>query len=40
MALTVGHRANELGIRMALGATSRGVLWLTFRQGICWRWLD
>jgi len=34
MSYTVAHRTNELGIRLALGATPRGVLWLVMRQSV------
>jgi len=34
MSYTVAHRIGELGIRLALGATRPGVLWLVMRQSI------
>jgi predicted permease len=34
MALSVTQRRNELGIRMALGATPRSVLYMVVRQGL------
>jgi len=32
----VAARAQELGIRMALGAAPRSVMWLSLRQGLTW----
>ena len=34
MAWTVAQRATEIGVRMALGATARSVLWLMVRRGM------
>ncbi len=34
MSYTVAHRTGELGIRLALGATRPGVLWMVMRQSI------
>ena len=34
MALSVNQRKHELGIRLALGATPQGVLWMVLRQGM------
>ncbi|PWT91413.1 MAG: hypothetical protein C5B55_08165 [Blastocatellia bacterium] len=34
MALSVSQRKQELGIRLALGATPRSVLWMVLRQGM------
>ena len=34
MALAVNQRTHELGIRLALGATPQGVLWMVLRQGM------
>ena len=34
MAFMVGRRTRELGVRIALGATHRQVIWLTTRQGL------
>lgn len=34
MAYVVGQKTNEIGVRMALGASSTNVLWLVFQQGM------
>jgi predicted lysophospholipase L1 biosynthesis ABC-type transport system permease subunit len=34
MAYVVGQKTNEIGVRMALGASSSNVLWLVFQQGM------
>jgi ABC-type antimicrobial peptide transport system permease subunit len=34
MTLSVNQRKHELGIRLALGATPQGVLWMVLRQGM------
>jgi len=34
LSYTVAARRHEIGVRMALGATSRAVLWLALRQGM------
>ena len=33
---TVARRTNEIGIRLALGAMRRGVLWMVVRQVLVW----
>src|SRR5262249_15115668 len=33
MAYVVGQKTNEIGLRMALGASSTNVLWLVFSRG-------
>jgi putative ABC transport system permease protein len=34
MAYVVGQRANEIGLRMALGASQSSVIWMVLRQGL------
>ena len=33
MAYTVAQKSREIGLRMALGATAQGVLWMVLRRG-------
>src|SRR5262249_17330946 len=34
MAYVVGQRSNEIGLRMALGASPSSVIWMVLRQGL------